>query len=156
MPTVKSTTPRDSTGLPVPLDAASDALCGAAGEAARQHERVAKLNERGAHHTEMQEATALCELAHQHLKARAELYEASASGGKGAKDDAFWHAANALWHASRDYNRRHADCDHTSTKLAKHSSGKLGELTMDYELEASALLALRNAIAAYKKLRPEA
>jgi hypothetical protein len=156
MPTAKSTTPRDSTGLPVPLDAASDALCRAAVEAARQHERVAKLNERGAHHTEMQEATALCELAHHHLKARAELYEASASGGKGASDDGYWHAANTLWQASRDYNRRHAECDHSSAKLAKHSSDKLGALTLDYELEASALLALRNAIAAYKKVRPEA
>jgi hypothetical protein len=149
MPTSKTTPSRDSAGLPVPLDAAADALSRAAGEAARQHERVAKLNERGAHHSEMQEATQLCELAHHHLKARAELYESSASGGKGAHDDAFWHAAS-------DYGRRHTECDASSSKFAKHSSEKLGELTLDYELEASALLNMRAALSAYRKLRPDA
>jgi hypothetical protein len=154
--TSKAIPARDSTGVLVPLDAAADALCRSASEAARQHERVAKLNERGAHHTEMQEATALCELAHHHLKARAELYESSASGGKGALDEASWHAANTLWHAARDYGRRHAECDSSSVKLSKHGSEKLGELTLEYELEASALLQMRNALTAYKKLRPEA
>jgi hypothetical protein len=154
--TSKATAPRDSSGALVPLDAAADALCRAAAEAARQHERVAKLNERGAHYTEMQEATALCELSHQHLKARAELYEASAGGGKGSYDDGFWHAANALWHAARDYSRRHTECDASSAKLAKHSQEKLGALTLEYELEASALLAMRTALAGYRKLRPDA
>jgi hypothetical protein len=156
MPTARTTPPRDSTGLPVPLDAAADALCRSASEAARQHERVAKLNQRGAHHSEMQEASELCDLAHRHLKARAELYESSAAGGKGEHDDAFWHAANAMWHAARDYNRRHEECGTASSRLNKHSSEKLGELTMDYELEASALMLMRNAVAAYKKLRPDA
>jgi hypothetical protein len=152
----KASPARDSTGVLVPLDAAADALCRSASEAARQHERVAKLNERGAHHSEMQEATALCDLAHQHLKARAELYESTAGGGKGSLDDASWHAANTLWHAARDYGRRHVECDASSAKLAKHASDKLGALTLDYELEASALLAMRNALNAYKKLRPDA
>ena len=156
MPTAKAPSMRDSAGLPVPLEAAADALCRASAEAVRQHERVVKLNDRGAHFSEMQEATALCELAHQHLRARCELYEASAAAGKGHHDDAFWHAANALWQAARDYSRRHAAGDHASAKLAKHSPEKLGELAMDYELEASAVLSLRNAIAAYRKLRPDA
>ena len=156
MPTAKSTPARDSAGIPVPLDAAADALMRAAVEAARQHERVAKLNERGAHHSEMAEATALRELCHRHLKARAELYEMSAAGGKVGHDDAFWHAANTMWHAARDYCRRHAECDEASAKLAKHSADKLGELALEYELEASALLGLKAAIGAYKKLRPDA
>ncbi len=156
MTPAKSPSARDSAGFPVPLEAAADALCRAAGEAARQHERVAKLNERGAHHSEMQEATELRELAHRHLKARAELYEMSASGGKGAHGDAFWHAANTMWHAARDYGRRHAECDAASAKLNKHSSEKLGELALEYELEASALLGLKNAMAAYRKIRPDA
>lgn len=147
---------RDSAGFPVPLEAAADALYRSAVEAARQHERVAKLYERGAHHSEMQEATELCAVCHRHLKARTELYEASASGGKGPHGDQFWHAANALWHAARDYNRRHADCDAAAQKLGKHSSDNFGALAMEFELEASALLALRNAMAAYKKARPEA
>jgi len=156
MTQAKTPTARDSAGLPVPLEAAADALCRAAAEAARQHERVAKLNERGAHFSEMQEATELRELSHRHLKARAELYEQSAAGGKGAHDDAFWHTANTMWHAARDYGRRHTECDTATAKLGKHSSEKLGALALEYELEASALLGLKNAMAAYRKLRPEA
>lgn len=156
MTPAKSPTARDSAGIPVPLDAAADALCRAAAEAARQHERVAKLNERGAHHSEMQEATELRELSHRHLKARAELYELSAGGGKGDHDDPFWHAANTMWHAARDYGRRHTECDAATAKLGNHSSEKLGALALEYELEASALLGLKNSMAAYRKLRPDA
>ena len=104
----------------------------------------------------MQEATELRELSHRHLKARAELYELSAAGGKGAHDDAFWHAANTMWHAARDYGRRHAECDAATAKLGKHSSEKLGALALEYELEASALLGLKNSVASYRKLRPDA
>jgi len=156
MPSAKSTPARDSAGILVPLDAAADALLRSALEAVRQHERVAKLNDRGAHHTEMTEATELCELCHRHLAERANLYEASAAAGKGAHDDAFWHAANSMWHSARDYARRHSECDASSAKLAKHSSEKFGALTLEYELEASALLVLRNAIATYRKIRPDA
>jgi hypothetical protein len=155
MTPVKTPSARDSTGLPVPLEAAADALYRSAAEAARQHERVAKLNERGAHHSEMQEAAELRDVTHRHLKARADLYEASAAGGKGAHDDAYWHAANTLWHAARDYYRRHADCDADSAKLGKHDTEKLNALALEYELAASTLLAMRNAMAAYKKLRPD-
>ena len=156
MPTAKSTPTRDSSGIPVPLDAAADALLRAAIEAARQHERVAKLNERGAHHSEMTEATALRELCHRHLKARAELYEMSAAGGKAGHDDAFWHAANTMWHAARDYCRRNTECDEASAQLGRHSADTLGALALEYELEASALLGLKAAMATYKKLRPDA
>jgi hypothetical protein len=155
MTPAKTPSARDSQGIPVPIEAAADALYRSAAEAARQHERVAKLNERGAHHTEMQEATALREVSHKHLKARAELYEVAAAGGKGTHDDAYWHAANTMWHAARDYCRRHMECDAASAALKNHSSEKLGALALEYELEASALLGLRNAMAAYKKLRPE-
>lgn len=154
MTPAKTPSPRDSQGIPVPLEAAADALFRSAAEAARQHERVAKLNERGAHHSEMTEATALREMSHKQLKARAELYEVTASGGKGAHADDYWHAANALWHAARDYCRRAGEGDETAGKLKKHSSEQLGALAMEYELEASALLAMRNAMAAYRKFRP--
>ena len=156
MPMAKSTPARDSSGVPVPLEIAADALMRSAVEAARQHERVAKLNERGAHHSEMSEATELRDVCHRHLKARAELYEMSAAGGKAGHDEALWHAANTMWHAARDYCRRHTECDEASSKLAKHSADKLGELALEYELEASALLGLKAAIASYKKLRPDA
>lgn len=156
MPTAKTTPARDSTGIPVPIDVAADALYRSAAEAVRQHERVAKLNDRGAHHTEMAEASELREVAHVHLKARTKLYESAAAIGKGTHGDAFWHAANAMWLAAREYVRRHKDCDASSAQLSKHSTEKLGELTLEYELAASALLGLKGAMADYKKLRPDA
>lgn len=154
MTPTKAPPARTSAEIPVPLDAAADALLRCAMEACRQHERVAKLAERRAHHTEMSEATEMCELVHRHLRERTTLYEVSAKSGKGKHGDDFWHSANALWHASRDYARRHTSCDSAHATMGKHSSEKLGELQMENELEASALLALRNAIGGYKKLRP--
>jgi hypothetical protein len=38
---------------------------------------------------------------------------------------------------------------------AKHSAEQLGAMHMEYELEASALLAMRHAADAYRKTRPE-
>lgn len=154
MTPVKTPSARDSQGIPIPVEAAADALYRSAAEAARQHERVTKLNERGAHHSEMAEATTLREVSHRHLRARAELYEVAASVGKGDHGDDYWHAANALWHAARDYCRRAGEGDEAAGKLKKHSSEQLNALAMDYELEGSALLAMRNTMAAYKKLRP--
>jgi hypothetical protein len=37
----------------------------------------------------------------------------------------------------------------------KHDAGQLASMQMEYELEASALLALRHAAEAYRKTRPE-
>lgn len=139
-----------------PLQDSGDALLRAAREACRQHERVSHLLELGSGEEELQEAAVVCDLADSHLANRTRAYEAVAADGKGKTHDDFWRAANTLWHASKEYARRHGSCDACTTRLSKHSSDKLGELTLEYELEASALLALRQAIAAYRKFRPEA
>ena len=96
----------------------------------------------------------LATICNKQLAARTSAYETAAAVGKGDADDATWHAANVLWHASREYARRQASCDTISAKLSKHSSDKFGELHLEYELEASAILALRQSIASYRKLRP--
>jgi hypothetical protein len=95
----------------------------------------------------------LCELGHRHLAARTTAWEAAAAAGQAKTDDAFWHAANALWHASREYARRHHSCDALSTKITRRSTDALGALTLEYELEASALLALSHAVSGYRKAR---
>ena len=105
---------------------------------------------------EAQLLRALRDLSHQHLRARGDLYEMAAAAGRGGHDEAYWHAANGMWHAAREYCRRNADCDVATFKPGKHSSDKLGELTLEYELAASALLGLKTAMADYKKLRPDA
>jgi hypothetical protein len=135
---------------------AGDAMLRAAVEACRQHERVAYLLEKGCDDGELHDAAAVCELSHRQLSERTEGYQTAAGVGKGAMDDTLWHAANTLWHTSRDYARRHHACDTASTRMSNHSSEKLGELTLEYELAASALLALRQGIDGYRKLRPGA
>lgn len=62
--------------------------------------------------------------------------------------------ANALWLAARDYLRRHSIAEKASRQL-RQGTESLNDLHFEYELEASALLALRQATEKYMKLRPE-
>lgn len=139
-----------------PLNDAADALFRSAIEACRQHERVARCSGRGCSEGELKEMAELCDLGHRHLAARTDAWEKAASEGQGKSDDAFWHTTNTLWHASREYARRHHSCDAMTTKVSRRATDALGALTLEYELEASALLALRNAVAGYRKLRGDA
>lgn len=84
-------------------------------------------------------------------------YEQTAASVVPTGNDAgWWHRANALWLASRDYLRRTGSCETSSKDLKTHSPDRLNELHTEYELEASALLALRHAAEAYKRDRPSA
>ena len=137
----------------------ADALYRCAVECCRQHERLARLIDLGAHPTEQkatQKAVCLCD---ETLAEMTAAYEKAASRAHPAGEDGCWHKANALWHASREFARRNRTCDLAARKLGErddHSSARLGELTVDYDLYASALLALRHACDAYKKVRPAA
>jgi hypothetical protein len=148
-------TPRGSA-IVNPLMDAADALFRSAIEACRQHERVARCSGRGCSDDELHEMAELCELGHRHLAARTDGWEKAAAEGQGKADDTFWHGTNALWHASREYARRHHSCDALTTRVSRRSTDALGALTLEYELEASALLALRHAVAEYRKLRSDA
>ena len=136
------------------LGDAADALLRAAAEACRQHERVARLIDEQCAEDELHDAAAVCDLCALQLSARTAGYESTATAGRGKADDAFWHAANSLWHASREYIRRYAYDVPPSARQRRHSSDALGALTMEYELEASALLALSHAISRYRRVRP--
>jgi hypothetical protein len=138
------------------LTDAADALFRSAIEACRQHERVARCSGRGCSDDELKEMAELCDLGHRHLAARTVAWEKAAGEGRGESVDTFWHAANNLWHASREYARRHHSCDKMTTSVSRRSTDALGALTLEYELEASALLALRQAVAGYRKLRVDA
>ena len=59
------------------------------------------------------------------------------------------------WLSARDYLRRHSIAEKASRQLTQHDAEKLNDLQMEYELMASALLALKQATAAYGALRPE-
>jgi len=83
-------------------------------------------------------------------------YESSCMIVNGERTDEWWHKANNLWHACREYARRHSLSDRASGEFRAHGAAKFASLGVEYELEASALLALQHAVDAYRKLRPAA
>ena len=135
--------------------AVADALARSAAECCRQHDRVARIVERSELEPELKFAQQFCELCDSTLQQLVAAYEKAAAGAP-VNGEGWSRRANALWQASRDYLRRHSACDHLTSRLQRHSSADLGALAMEYELEASALLALRHATDAYCKERPDA
>lgn len=134
----------------------ADALYRAAIECTRQHDRAAKLHNSAEPELEHKHVDALCAMCDGSLSEMSEAYSVDAGAVHPTQDEPWWHKANSLWHASREYERRHAGCDALSKKLsAKHSPEQLARMQLEYELEASALLALRHAAEAYRKTRPE-
>lgn len=137
--------------------ARADALHRAAVECCRQHDRAAKLFGSSEPELEHKHADAMCAMCDGSLAELAVDYEKAAAQVQPTKDEPWWHKANALWHASREYARRHAGCDAMAKRVSsKHSPNELAAMQMEYELEASALLALRHAADAYDKARHQA
>ncbi len=137
-----------------PLRDAADAVYRSAAECCRQHERLARVLELACSDPELGGVVEVVALCDDVLARHTEAYEMAAKAGRGREDEEWWHAANGLWLASREYRRRQAGCDDASQRLTRHTKAKLGELTMEYELEASAMLALQHAVQAYEKVRP--
>jgi hypothetical protein len=146
--------PKDPMAL---VRSRADGLYRAAIECCRQHDRAARLHQDSAEpELEHKHVDALCAMCDGSLAEMSSAYEASARDIHPDGDEAWWHKANALWHTSREYGRRHAGCDAIAkSRSAKHSPEQLRAMQMEYELEASALLALRHAAEAYRKTRPE-
>jgi hypothetical protein len=127
----------------------------AAAECARQHERLGRCLELGCSDAELMRIAQLTNLADSHLDDTVADYEAAANAAPEAKDERWWHEANALWLAGRELRRRHAGTDYVSKFAGRHAKEKLAELTMEYELERSALMGVKQAIQAYRTARPE-
>ena len=136
--------------------ARADSLYRAAIECCRQHDRSAKLFGSSDPELEHKHADALCAMCDGSLAEMATAYEKAAAQLHPSKDEAWWHKANALWYASREYLRRNSESERASRHLNPQSATTFGELHMDYELEASALLALQQAVDSYRKSRPDA
>ena len=135
----------------------ADALYRAAIECCRQHDRAAKLH-RGLDEPELEHkhVDALCAMSDSSLIEMSDAYEGAAAEVHLEGDEEWWHRANGLWHASREYSRHRADCDDMGKKVSsRHSADQLGSMHMEYELAASALLAMRHAADAYRKTRPD-
>jgi hypothetical protein len=156
MPPAKQSAPKDEVVVAPSLSEVADALLRAAVEASRQHERVGRLLTKGWLDDELKHVAQMCDAAVGHLTVCAETYETAAAQGKGTLEETLWHTANSLWHASRDTARRH-DLRATLVKrLGKHTPEQLQQVQVEFELQASSLLAMRQAIATYRKLRPDA
>jgi hypothetical protein len=145
-----------------PLEVArvkADAMARAALECCHQHDRYARLVSRPALEAEHRAADEMCVVVTNALIEMAESYGEAAKELRpnGSPDEEWWHRANALWHASREYGRRQTCCERQSRRAkATRQPNGLGELVVQYDLEASAVLALRHAADAYRKARPQA
>lgn len=155
----KSKRPAAITGENVAIETPrtqADRMFRAAQECVRQRQRYARLVDYGAHEEEQQSALRVACICDEVLATSTKSYENVSTSASAHRDEEWFHKANALWHAVREYNRRHQGCDQGSRRFTNHSPARLGELAMEYDLEASALLALQHAVTAYKKVVPDA
>jgi hypothetical protein len=134
----------------------ADLLFRSAAECCRQHRRYSRLIEMETSEIEQRAALRLVAASDESLAEAVAAYETSCIKVNGERADEWWHRANNLWQACREYARRHSLSDRASGEFRAHSVTKLASLGIEYELEASALLALQHAVDAYRKLRPEA
>ena len=145
----KSSAARLSEPTPTPSASAcgaADELLRASAECVHQHERLGRALELACSDGELRHVAQCTELAHTYLQTTTAAYDKTATAAPEAKDQAWWHTANAMWNASNRFLQRTAGTDHVSRLAGKHAKDKLAELAMEYELERSALLALKHAV----------
>ena len=147
--------PRPPAPSDHPVRDAADALCRAAQESCHQHDRLSRVLKHGLDDLELEGVAEVVDLCDGILVKATARYEMVAADGR-ARDEAWWRAANALWMAAREYCRRHAQSDAVATRLKKHGTKELSEISVEYELELSARMALRQALTGYLAIRPEA
>ena len=136
---------------------AADALTRTATECIRLRQRYACLVERGATDLEQRGARRLLCVGDELLGEAVAAYDRAAGADREHLDTEWWHRSNALWLACREYLRRHAGCDEAATEsLERHDEHTLGRLTLDFDLEASALLFLQHAVDGVREARPDA
>ena len=132
----------------------ADALYRAAIECCRQHDRSAKISAADEPDLEHKHLDDLCRMCDGSLAELVAEYTNAAATVHPNEDEPWWHKANALWHASREFARRHAGCEELGKRVSgKHAPNQLASMQMEYELEASSLLALRHAAEAYRRTR---
>lgn len=148
--------PRSSNPSVHPVRDAADALYRTARESCHQHDRLSRLLTHGADQKEFSQACALADLCDSHLAGHTAAYEESSVLGRGSESEEWWRAANALWMASREYGRRHTASDAVASRSKRHTAAQLGEITMEYELELSARMALKQALTVYGAVRGDA
>ena len=133
----------------------ADALYRAASECHRNHSRYGQFVDNDAPDDDQKAALELAFISDDVLATAMTAYEKAKEHAESHAGEQRWHKGNMLWHASKEYIRRHANCEGMSKRVNKQSRTRLAELTLSFDLEASALLALRMAADAYRAARPE-
>lgn len=134
----------------------ADTLYRTAAASCIEHRRYADLVERAASDVEQRSARASVRSCDEALDEAVDLYELACLEESNHADDAWWHRSNMVWRAAKEYLRHHASSDKmTRGSGPGHGVAELMELTIEYKLEASALLRLRHTTESYKDTRPE-
>ncbi len=133
----------------------ADTLYRAAADSCREHRRYAELVDRDVGEAEQKTARAAVRSSDEILDEAVDLYEIACLEESGHGDDAWWHKANMVWRNAREYLRHQASSKRLLRGGNGHSKNEFMELRIEHELEASALLRLRQAIESYKAARPE-
>ena len=141
---------------PATLRDIADALYRAACESCRQHARYASVLEHETLPVEQLAAAEAVELTDQLLESVVDKYERAASELPRSASEEWWHQANILWLASREWLRHRDAGDGMTSAIRRHGVDELEVLHVEFALEASAMLALRQAADAYKRARPDA
>lgn len=132
----------------------ADTLGKAAIDSYRAHHRYAELVDRGAPDAEQRTARSAVKRSDEILDEAVDLYELACLEDSNHGEDTWWHRANMVWRAAKEYLKHHA----SSNRLTRgggddHSRADLMELGVEYELEASALLRLRHEVESYESSR---
>src|SRR2546430_1844400 len=107
----------------------ADALFRAARECCRQHDRVSRIFSTSPVAEEVQAAQNACEQCDESLRTLMTTYEQNtANVHPSGEDEGWWHAANTLWLASREYLRRNAGCNVASREFKDHGPDEMEEL----------------------------
>ncbi len=139
------------------LRAKADGLFRVAQECIRQQDRCAHLGALSCTQLEKRLAQHAARHSIEAMATMLESYEKASSSLKvDGDDEAWWRKANAVWMASREFARRHRGTDAASKDIDTPDAERFGELALDFELEASALLALRQTTDDYRKVRADA
>jgi len=133
----------------------ADTLYRAATNSCREHRRYAELVDRDASDGEQKTARAAVRTCDEILDEAVDLYEIVCLAESGHADDSWWHKANMVWRNAKEYLRHQAASKRLLRGEGGHSKNEFMELRIEHELEASALLRLRQAIESYKAARPE-
>ena len=155
MPRSKSTPITSDNPVIAGPRAGADRLYRAAAECVRQRQRYGALVEAGAAEEEVKAALQVASLCDDLLQESIEAYEKAPVIGA-SKEEEWYRKAINLWQASRDYERRHSATDASTRRVGTATASGLKNLAMEYDLEASALLALQHTLSAYRKISPDA